>query len=88
MSAFDPKAPVGPDVNAGVALAKCREGDTAKVIPILECKLVNAEFGGSRDDRYVASRQKERPPLLNVRISKYYATKAMSAKLIYGKTKE
>jgi hypothetical protein len=39
-----PKAPVRPDVNAGVALAKCREGDTATAIPIHERKLVNAGF--------------------------------------------
>ena len=39
-----PKAPVRPDVNAGVALAKCSEGDAATAIPILERKLVNAGF--------------------------------------------
>ena len=39
-----PTAPVRPDVNGGVALAKCREGDTAAAIPILERKLVNAGF--------------------------------------------
>ncbi|HSS84748.1 MAG TPA: hypothetical protein VLL30_13360 [Reyranella sp.] len=39
-----PKAPVRPDVNAGVALAKCNEGDAATAIPILERKLVNAGF--------------------------------------------
>ena len=39
-----PKAPVRPDVNAGVALAKCKEGDAATAIPILERKLVNAGF--------------------------------------------
>jgi hypothetical protein len=39
-----PKAPVRPDVNAGVALAKCSEGDTATAISILERKLVNAGF--------------------------------------------
>ena len=38
-----PDAPVRPDVNGGVALAKCKEGDTA-AIPILERKLVNAGF--------------------------------------------
>jgi len=37
-------APVRPDVNGGVALAKCKEGDTATAIPILERKLVNAGF--------------------------------------------
>jgi hypothetical protein len=39
-----PHAPVKPDVNGGVALAKCKEGDTAAAIPILERKLVNAGF--------------------------------------------
>ena len=39
-----PKVPVKPDVNGGVALAKCKEGDTAAAIPILERKLVNAGF--------------------------------------------
>jgi hypothetical protein len=39
-----PDAPVKPDVNGGVALAKCKEGDTATAIPILERKLVNAGF--------------------------------------------
>ena len=39
-----PSAPVRPDVNGGVALAKCKEGDTATAIPILERKLVNAGF--------------------------------------------
>jgi hypothetical protein len=39
-----PKAPVRPDVNAGVALAKCSEGDAATAIAILERKLVNAGF--------------------------------------------
>lgn len=39
-----PHAPVRPDVNGGVALAKCKEGDTAAAIPILERKLVNAGF--------------------------------------------
>jgi hypothetical protein len=39
-----PDAPVKPDVNGGVALAKCHEGDTAVAIPILERKLVNAGF--------------------------------------------
>jgi hypothetical protein len=39
-----PNAPVRPDVNGGVALAKCKEGDTATAIPILERKLVNAGF--------------------------------------------
>ena len=39
-----PTAPVRPDVNGGVALAKCKEGDAATAIPILERKLVNAGF--------------------------------------------
>lgn len=39
-----PHAPVKPDVNGGVALAKCKEGDTAAAIPILERKLINAGF--------------------------------------------
>ena len=39
-----PDAPVKPDVNGGVALAKCHEGDAAAAIPILERKLVNAGF--------------------------------------------
>jgi hypothetical protein len=39
-----PNAPVKPDVNGGVALAKCHEGDAATAIPILERKLVNAGF--------------------------------------------
>ena len=39
-----PSAPVRPDVNGGVALAKCKEGDAATAIPILERKLVNAGF--------------------------------------------
>jgi hypothetical protein len=39
-----PDVPVKPDVNGGVALAKCKEGDTAAAIPILERKLVNAGF--------------------------------------------
>lgn len=39
-----PNAPVKPDVNGGVALAKCKEGDAATAIPILERKLVNAGF--------------------------------------------
>ena len=39
-----PNAPVRPDVNGGVALAKCKEGDAAVAIPILERKLVNAGF--------------------------------------------
>lgn len=32
-----------PDVNGGVALAKCHEGDTATAIPILERKLLDAK---------------------------------------------
>jgi hypothetical protein len=39
-----PDVPVKPDVNGGVALAKCHEGDAATAIPILERKLVNAGF--------------------------------------------
>ena len=39
-----PRTPVRPDVNGGVALAKCHEGDAAAAIPILERKLVNAGF--------------------------------------------
>jgi hypothetical protein len=39
-----PSVPVRPDVNGGVALAKCKAGDTAVAIPILERKLVNAGF--------------------------------------------
>ena len=39
-----PRAPVGPDVNGGVALTKCHEGDAAAAIPILKRKLVNAGF--------------------------------------------
>ena len=34
-----PDVPVKPDVNGGVALAKCHEGDAAASIPILERKL-------------------------------------------------
>ena len=45
-----PRAPVTPDVNGGVALAKCKEGDPATAIPILERKLINAGFAlPSRD---------------------------------------
>jgi hypothetical protein len=43
-SEFGPHAPVKPDVNGGVALAKCKEGDTAVAIPILERKLTDAGF--------------------------------------------
>jgi hypothetical protein len=39
-----PDVPVKPDVNGGVALAKCHEGDAAAAIPILERKLRNAGF--------------------------------------------
>jgi hypothetical protein len=39
-----PHWPVKPDVVAGVALAKCREGDAASAIPILERKLRDARF--------------------------------------------
>ena len=43
-SEHGPSAPVRPDVNGGVALAKCREGDAAAAIPILERKLLNVGF--------------------------------------------
>ena len=43
-SEHGPSAPVKPDVNGGVALAKCHEGDAATSIPILERKLLNAGF--------------------------------------------
>ena len=43
-SEHGPSAPVKPDVNGGVALAKCHEGDAAASIPILERKLLNAGF--------------------------------------------
>jgi hypothetical protein len=39
-----PSTPVKPDVNGGVALAKCHAGDAAASIPILERKLRNAGF--------------------------------------------
>ena len=39
-----PDSPVRPDVVSGVALAKCKEGDAATAIPILERKLRNAGF--------------------------------------------
>jgi hypothetical protein len=39
-----PSAPVKPDVNGGVALAKCHAGEAAASIPILERKLRNAGF--------------------------------------------
>ena len=39
-----PETPVKPDVNGGVALAKCHAGDAAAAIPILEWKLRNAGF--------------------------------------------
>src|SRR4051812_31319663 len=32
-----------PDVDGGVALAKCQQGDTAAAIPILERKLIDAK---------------------------------------------
>ena len=35
---------VAPDVDGGVAVAKCREGDTSAAIPILERKLTDAGF--------------------------------------------
>ena len=43
-SEHGPNAPVKPDVNGGVALAKCHEGDAVASIPILERKLLNAGF--------------------------------------------
>jgi hypothetical protein len=43
-SEHGPSAPVKPDVNGGVALAKCHEGDAAASISILERKLLNAGF--------------------------------------------
>ena len=39
-----PHTAVQPDVNGGVALAKCREGDAAAAIPILEQKLIGGGF--------------------------------------------
>lgn len=39
-----PHTPVKPDVVGGVALAKCKEGDTATAIPMLERKLKDARF--------------------------------------------
>ena len=39
-----PSTPVKPDVNGGVALAKCHEGNASASIPILERKLRNAGF--------------------------------------------
>ncbi len=39
-----PSTPVKPDVVGGVALAKCKEGDTAAAIPMLERKLTDARF--------------------------------------------
>ena len=38
-----PDSPVRPDVNGGVALAQCKEGNFATAIPILERKLTNAK---------------------------------------------
>ena len=38
-----PHANVRPDVNGGVALAKCKQGDTATAIPMLERKLTDAK---------------------------------------------
>ncbi len=43
-SEHGPSAPVKPDVNGGVALAKCQEGDATASISILERKLLNAGF--------------------------------------------
>jgi hypothetical protein len=43
-SEFGPHAPVKPDVNGGVAMAKCKEGDAATAIPILERKLIGGGF--------------------------------------------
>jgi len=39
-----PRTGVTPDVDGGVALAKCREGDPANAIPVLERKLRDAGF--------------------------------------------
>lgn len=39
-----PRTNVTPDVDGGVALAKCREGDPASAIPILERKLRDGGF--------------------------------------------
>jgi hypothetical protein len=39
-----PDVPVKPDVNGGVALAKCHEGDATAAIAMLERKLLNAGF--------------------------------------------
>jgi hypothetical protein len=39
-----PHAPVQPDVNGGVALAQCREGNAGPAIPVLEQKLINGGF--------------------------------------------
>ena len=38
-----PRTGVTPDVDGGVALAKCREGDPANAIPVLERKLQDAK---------------------------------------------
>jgi hypothetical protein len=38
-----PHSPVRPDVNGGVALAQCKEGNFATAIPMLERKLTNAK---------------------------------------------
>jgi hypothetical protein len=39
-----PHSPVQPDVNGGIALAQCRDGNPAAAIPVLEQKLVNGGF--------------------------------------------
>ncbi|CAN5664376.1 hypothetical protein BH11PSE3_BH11PSE3_41850 [soil metagenome] len=39
-----PRTNVTPDVEGGVALAKCREGDPAAAIPFLERKLIGSGF--------------------------------------------
>ena len=39
-----PRTGVTPDVDGGVALAKCREGQPADAIPVLERKLRDAGF--------------------------------------------
>jgi len=39
-----PRTGMTPDVNGGVALAKCKAGDPAAAIPILERKLTDAGF--------------------------------------------
>jgi hypothetical protein len=43
-SEWSDRTGVTPDVDGGVAVAKCREGDAAAAIPILERKLTDAGF--------------------------------------------